>query len=106
MLALWLEQRVFHTVLGDIVFVPCILELQMYGSIYYLGMGSYPPRVGLARVGSMAAVRGFPHRVGRHRPGGFPFSSLVCKNCRGGRISDPGMGTSPPRVSLTTAGSS
>ena len=44
---------------------------------------------------------GFPHRTGRYRPEGSPFSSPGCQSCRSyGRISDPRMGPYPPRGAL------
>ena len=42
---------------------------------------------------------GFPHRAGRFRPGGSPFSSPGCRNCRCMEgMSEPGIRTCPPRV--------
>ena len=43
---------------------------------------------------------GFPHRAGRYRPGVPPFRPHFAVFVIHGRISDPGMGSYPPRVCL------
>ena len=75
----------FQTVRGGIdrgvtIFVPGLLEL-MYGRISDPRMDPYPPRVALA-LRTTPRLR-FPHRAGRYRPGGPPFSSPIRPSCRG-----------------------
>ena len=36
----------------------------------------------LKPISNKPMVLGFPHRVGRYRPGGSPFSSPVCWSCK------------------------
>ena len=89
----------FHTVRGGIDpgvtdFVPGLLEVQMYGRIMIRGWDLilsgwrwlYEPRDGA------------PHRAGQYRPGGPPFSSPVCRNCRFMEGFCPGMGPCPSRM--------
>ena len=49
-------------------------------------MGTYPPRGALALydpqpISDRPVGLGFPHRAGRCRPGGTPFSSPACRSC-------------------------
>ena len=64
---------------GGTVFVPGLLELWICGRVSGPGMGSCSAPGGAS---STNLKFGFPCRAGRYRPGGPPFSSTVCWNCR------------------------
>ena len=72
------------------VFVPGSLELYMYGMIYDPGMDPILPGCRwlhkLQPISDRPVGLGFPHRAGRYRLGGPPFSSSIHRSCRGTEI--------------------
>ena len=89
----WLQMWLgFHTVGGDIVpgdhrFRCRFVGVVNYRSIIYPGMWPYPPRVRLAPrtlANQQSAIMwlGFPHRAGRHSPGGSSFLLLIRWSCK------------------------
>ena len=90
---------------GITVFVPRLLDLYMYGGISDLGMRPCRPRMTLALFSSpsQSAIgrRGWGFHTVRcgFDPGDHRFRPPVVGVVDGyGRISEPGMGTYPPRV--------
>ena len=74
---------------GFTVFVPRFSELKRFERISDQGMGTYPPRGALALMYDPQSISDwpvglvFPHRAGRFRLGGSPFSSPGCRSCKG-----------------------